>query len=131
MVSDRWIDICVLARELSRPTQPTVYYRAIVVHSSAHDKRRYKRINRSLPLDSKQLEKDCKKATVIVYLYREDIQAAGEKRIRQAGFSYPQIQIDLEEVPTISYGRANIDKPKLILRYEYMLTAAVSEATKK
>ncbi len=77
VTADDWIDIGALAEERSRPKRPTAHYkaydstvelydktyRAIVVHSSAHDKRRHKRIDRLLKQDRNQLEKICKQVT--------------------------------------------------------------------
>lgn len=76
--ADDWIDIGPLAEERSRPKRPTAHYkayegtvelydktyRAIVVHSSAHDKRRHKRIDRLLKQDRKQLEQACRQAVL-------------------------------------------------------------------
>ena len=97
VASDRWIDIGPLAEERDRPKRPVARYRAydgvvelygktyraIVVHSSAHDKRRHKRIDRLLKQERKQLEADCKQATAAPYYCRADARAAGEKLIRQ------------------------------------------------
>jgi transposase len=72
VASDQWIDIGPLAEEHDRPKRPIAHYRAndgtvelygktlraIVVHSSAHDKQRHKRIDR-LAKDRKRLEADC------------------------------------------------------------------------
>ena len=77
VAADQWIEIGALAEEPSRPKRPTAryrlyessvelygsLYRAIVVHSSTHDKRRHKRIERLLKKDRKQLEHDFKQAT--------------------------------------------------------------------
>jgi len=69
VAADDWIDIGPLAEERDRPNRPIACYRAydgtvelygktyraIVVHSSAHDKRRHKRIDRMLKQDRKQV----------------------------------------------------------------------------
>jgi transposase len=69
VAADDWIDIGPLAEERDRPKRPVARYRAydgtvelygktyraLVVHSSAHDKRRHKRIDRMLKQDRKQL----------------------------------------------------------------------------
>jgi hypothetical protein len=81
-----------LAEERERPHRPVAYYRvydgtvalyektyrAIVVHSSAHDKRRHKRIDRMLKQDRKQLEADCKKVTDTVFYCRADARPAAD-----------------------------------------------------
>ena len=80
--ADQWIDIGPLADEPDRPKRSTAHYktfestvdlygktyRAIVVHSSAHDKRRHKRIDRILKEDRKQLEKLCKEVHIFSFL---------------------------------------------------------------
>jgi transposase len=145
VASDGWIDIGPLAEEPDRPKRPIAHYRAyegtvelygnlyraIVVHSSAHDKRRHKRIDRMLQQDRKQLEVDCKEATATAYYCREDAQAAGQKLIRKSGSSYHQLQINVEEVPKYGRGRPAAGKPRKVLRYEYRLAATLVEAPEK
>ena len=145
VASDRWIDIGALAEEPDRPKRPVATYRAydgsvdlygntyraIVVHSSAHDKRRHKRIDRMLKQDRKQLEADVKAATAAAYYCREDAQAAGEKLIRKAKSSYHRLQIDVEKIPKYGRGRPAAGKPRKVLRYEYRLTAAIQESAEK
>ena len=106
-------------------------YRAIVVHSSAHDKRRQKRIDRLLKQDRKQLDADCKKATDTVYYCRADAQAAADRLIRQSGASYHHLQSDVQEVPKYGRGRPALGKPRKVLRYEYRVTTTVAEAPGK
>jgi len=86
--SNNWIDIGPLAEEPDRPKRPTAHYkfydgtvelygktyRAIVVHSSAYDKRRHKRIDRLLEKDRKQLDKTCKESTSRAFFCRADAQ---------------------------------------------------------
>jgi len=143
--SDQWIEIGPLAEEHDRPKRPTAHYRAydgtvelygkifraIVVHSSAHDKRRHKRIDRLLQQDRKQLEADCKQATAIAYFCREDAQAAGEKLIRKSGAGYHRLRVDVEKIPKYGRGRPAAGKPRPVLRYEYQLTATILEAPDK
>ena len=143
--SDQWIDIGPLAEEHDRPKRPIAHYRAydgtvelygktlraIVVHSSAHDKRRHKRIDRLLQQDRKRLEADCKQATATAYFCRADAQVAGEKLIRKSGTGYHRLQVDVDKVPKYGRGRPAAGKPRPVLRYEYRLTATISEAPEK
>ena len=145
VASDRWIDIGPLAEERDRPKRPVARYRAydgivelygkayraIVVHSSAHDKRRHKRIDRLLKQDRKQLEADCKQATAAPYYCHADARAAGEKLIRKSNSSYHRLQIDVQKVPKYGRGRPAAGRPRPVLRYEYRLTTAISEAADK
>jgi transposase len=145
VAADDWIDIGPLAEAHSRPKRPTAHYkvyestvdlygktyRAIVVHSSAHDKRRHKRIDRLLTKDRDQLEKACKEATATAFFCRADAQVAAEKLIHSANMSYHQIMTDIEKVPRFGRGRPAKDKPRTPLRYEYVLTTKIVEAPEK
>jgi len=145
VISDQWIDIGPLAEAPDRPKRPVASYRAydgtvelygksyrsIVVHSSAHDKRRHKRIDRLLKQDRKQLENECKAATAAAYYCREDAQAAGDKLMRKSKSSYYRLKIGVEEVPKYNRGRPATNKPRSVLRYEYRLTTILLEAPEK
>jgi len=142
---DDWVDIGPLAEEYSRPKRPTAHYkaydstvelygktyRAIVVHSSAYDKRRHKRIDRLLQKDRKQLEKTCKQAIDTAFFCRADAQAASEKLIHTASGGYHRIMVDIEKLPKYGRGRPAQNKPRTVLRYEYRLTAKIVEAPEK
>lgn len=145
VASDRWIDIGPLAEEPDRPKRPIAHYRAydgsvelhgktyraIVVHSSAHDKRRHNRIDRMLKQDRQQLEADCKQATATAYFCHADAQAAGEKLIRRSEAGYHRLRVDVEKVPKYGRGRPAEGKPRKVLRYEYRLTTTILEAPEK
>jgi transposase len=145
VIADQWIDIGPLAEEPSRARRPTAryrtydstvelygnIYRAIVVHSSAHDKRRHKRIDRLLKQDRKALEHDCKQATATAYFCRKDAQVAGEKLIRTANAGYHRLEVTIEKVSRYGRGRPAKDKPRPVLRYEYLLTSTITEAPEK
>ena len=143
--ADEWMDIGQIAEERDHPKRPVAHYRtydgtvdlygktyrAIVVHSSAHDKRRHKRIDRMLKQDRKQIEADCKKVAGTVYYCRADAQAAADKLIRQSNNRYHDIQVDVQEVPKYGRGRPALGKPRKVSRYEYRLTATVLESPDK
>ena len=143
--ADNWIDIGPLAEEYSRPKRPTARYkaydsivdlygktyRAIVVHSSAHDKRRHKRIDRLLKQDRSQLEKVCRQVTDTAFFCRADAQVASEKLIHTATGGYHRITADIEKIPKYGRGRPVQNKPRTVLRYEYRLTAKIVEAPEK
>lgn len=145
VANDEWIDIGPLAEEPDSHKRPTAHYRAydgtvelygktyraIVVHSSAHDKRRHKRIDRMLQQDRKQLEADCKQARATAYYCHADAQAAGEKLVRKSGSSYYRLQIDVEKVPKYGRGRPAAGKTRKVLRYEYRLITTILEAPEK
>lgn len=145
VTADDWIDIGPLAEEKSRPKRPTAQYRAyessvalygktyraIVIHSSAHDKRRHKRIDRLLAKDCQQLDQACKEATATAFFCRADAQAAAEKLMHSANMSYHQLTTSIKKVPKFGRGRPTKDKPRTPLRYEYVLTTKIVEAPEK
>jgi transposase len=145
VTSDNWIDIGPLAEEPDRPKRPTAHYkfydstvelygktyRAIVVHSSAYDKRRHKRIDRLLEKDRKQLDKTCKQTTSRAFFCRADAQVAEEKLIRTANASYHRVITDIEEVPKFGRGRPVEGKPRTALRQEYELKTTIVESPEK
>ena len=142
---DDWIDIGPLAEERDHPNRPVARYqaydgtvelygktyRAIVVHSSAHDKRRHKRIDRMLKKDRKQIAADCKEVDKTVYYCQADAKAAAEKLIHKSGSSYHRLRVDVEEVPKYRRGRPASGKPREVLRYEYRLVTTIAEASDK
>lgn len=145
VAGDNWIDIGPLAEEDSQPKRPVARYRAsegavklygrtyraIVVHSSAYDKRRHKRIDRLLEKDRKQLEVHCKKATATTYYCRRDAQVAAEKLIHKSQTGYHRLSVDIEEVPKYGRGRPKAGKPRPILGYEYQLITNISQSPEK
>jgi transposase len=145
VTADDWIDIGPLAEEPSRPKRPTALYRAydstvelygktyraIVIYSSAHDKRRHKRIDRLLIKDCQQIEQACKEATATAFFCRADAQAAADKLMHSANMSYHQITINIKKVPKFGRGRPAKDKPRTALRYEYVLTTKIMEDPEK
>jgi transposase len=143
--ADQWINIGELAEEPGSKKRPNatyrVYdgtvelygkpYRAIVVHSSSHDKRRHKRIDRLLKDDRKQIDSECKQATTKAFFCREDAQAAGEALIRKANTGYHKVEISIDKIPKYRRGRPAQNRPRPVHRYEYQLVAAVVEVPEK
>jgi transposase len=145
VAGDQWIEIGPMAEESGSNKRPVARYRAyegavelygkayraIVVHSSAHDKRCHKRIDRLLKQDRKQLEDHCKQATGTTYYCQKDAKVAGDKLISKSNNGYHQLQIDIKEVPKYGRGRPKAGQPRQVLRYEYRLTATIKEVSEK
>ena len=133
--ADNWIDFGKLNQTpatLKRPaadyqgyeTTVDLYgqqYRAIVVHSSAHDKRRHKRIDRLLVQKRKELEAYCKKINSAPFYCRPDAQVAAEKITRAASGSYHCVQYEINKVAKYSRGRPAKAMPRTPLGYEYLV----------
>lgn len=89
---NNWIDLGIISETQATDKRPAAHYkvcdsivelygtsyRAIVVHSSAYDKRRQKKIDRLLKKNKKELEQACKKITTS-YFCEADALAAAEK----------------------------------------------------
>ncbi len=100
-------------------------YRAIVVHSSAHDKRRHKRIDRVLEQKRKELEVHCKKVNSGPFYCREDAETSADKIIKAAAGSYHNVRYDIRKVPKYPRGRPAKEAARTPLTYEYRLDVKI------
>ena len=106
-------------------------YRAIVVHSSAHDKRRHKRIDRLLAKKRKDLDALCKKIRSASYYCRADAQAAADKLQAAAVGSYHNCDCSIEKVAKFGRGRPVKDEPRTPTGYEYQLHLKITPDPEK
>ena len=140
--TDQWIDIGVVAETehtLKRPaarykafdTTVTLYdvsYRAIVIHSSAHDKRRHKRIDRLLKKSKEELKQLTKKIVAKSYYCEADAQAAVQKLTGLAKQTdYYQISASIDKVAKYRRGRPKKGEERIPERYEYHLEISFDE----
>jgi len=136
--ADAWVDIGRLAQEVTekRPqasyrvfeSTATLYdvtYRAIVVHSSAHDKRRNNRIDRLLETHRRECEGIVKQAST-PFFCRPDAEAAAEK-LTACGSLYHRLEVDIEAVPRYPRGRPVKGTERTPERYEYILKTTIHE----
>ena len=79
-------------------------YRAVVIHSSAHDKRRQKRIDRELKADREVLERQCKVVYKNDFFCLTDVQAAREE-LEKTKCKYYVLNTEIEERPRYKRGR--------------------------
>ena len=79
-------------------------YRAVVIHSSAHDRRRQKRIERELQAEHKTLQAELKKTCKIDYACHADAEAA-TGRLANTKATYSTITAQVEERPKYKRGR--------------------------
>lgn len=145
VAAGKWENVGTLADDSGSEKRPSAHYktqdidvelfgktyRAIVVHSSAHDKRRHKRIDRTIEDDYKKLEKLCKTATATPFFCEKDAKAASEKLLRSAVSSYHTVVTDIKEVPKYGRGRPVTGQPRTITGYEYVLSATIHQVPEK
>jgi transposase len=100
-------------------------YRAVVIHSSAHDRRRQKRIERELQAEHKSLLIEIKKACKIAYACHADAEAAAQ-RMATTKASYYSIQAQVEERPRYKRGRPK-GGMKEVAEMRYGISAVITE----
>src|SRR5919108_1653522 len=119
-----WEDIGVLAH--TKPTQQrpvtsykayegevTLYgtpYRAVVVHSSAQDKRRQQRLARDIQTSYSTMQTAARAAEQQEYFCRADADAAAA-RLRAVSAPYHLVDVTVEERPVYGRGRPSLQKP--------------------
>jgi transposase len=134
-----WEEVGVLAETKPTKNRPvasyqahesavTLYgrpYRAVVVHSSAHDKRRQKRLDRELQTSYTTLQAAVRAAGKQEYFCRADAEAAAEKlRARQT--DYHRVDVSVEERPQYGKGRPSTRKPREVKAMRYGLQAGLT-----
>ncbi len=101
-------------------------YRAVVVHSDAHDKRRQKKLTRRLRESRESAEQALKRASKVEYFCREDAEAAAEK-LRNEKMPYHAYQCRVEEKVTYARGRPPKNGERKVTKVRYILTGEVAE----
>ena len=99
-------------------------YRAVVVHSDAHDKRRQKKLERRLRESRERAERALKRASKVEYFCREDAQAAAEK-LTSEKTPYHSCQCTVTEKVTYARGRPPKSGERKVSRIRYILTGDV------
>jgi len=104
-------------------------YRAVVVHSDAHDKRRQKKLERRLRESRERAERALKRASKVEYFCREDAQTAAEKlqseRTRGEKTPYHSCQCTVAEKVTYARGRPPKNGERKVAKVRYVLTGEV------
>jgi len=95
-----------------------VWYRALVVHSDAHDERRVKKLERTLAMDKAEVERIAREQEKIEYACLPDAQAA-VLRLPEGRFHALVGQV--EEEPIYTTGRPKANGKRKIKRTAYRL----------
>jgi len=122
-----WDEVGVLAH--TKPTQHrpatsykasegevTLYgtpYRAVVIHSSAQDKRRQQRLERAIQASYSTMQTDAHTAEQQEYFCRADAEAAAAK-LRAVPTAYHLMDVTVEERPLESRGRPSSTTPRAV-----------------
>ena len=140
VVLDEWRDLGRLAGTKPTVKRPeTVYgiyeakvtlhgevYRAVVVHSSAHDKRRLKKMDRELKKDRKAVEALAGDEAKREYFCRRDAEAA-MAGLLAARSDFHELAVEILERPKLRRGRPKKDGTREVKEIRYALAVTVKE----
>ena len=101
-------------------------YRAVVVHSDAHDKRRQKKLDRLLSESLAEAGSILEDAGGIEYFCREDAQAAADK-LASGGSSCHYCDCEVKEKVTYYRGRPPKNGKRKVSRIRYVLEGKLAE----
>jgi transposase len=103
-------------------------YRAIVVHSSAHDLRRQKRLERELDASLKAITAQAKAWESKTLLCQADAEAAAQEAMAQPT-AYHRLEVRVVERPRYGRGRPKRGGARTPIAMEYGLVAEILEDT--
>jgi transposase len=139
-----WEDVGVLAHTKPTKHRPvtsykayegevTLYgtlYRAVVVHSSAQDKRRQQRLARDIQTSYSTIQTTARAAEQQEYFCRADADAAAAQ-IRAVSAAYHRLEVAVEERLVYGRGRPSAHKPRPITTRRYRLKTAIRPQTER
>jgi transposase len=138
--AERWTDVGCIAVTPASKNRPnasyrvheetvTLYdkhYRAIVVHSSAHDKRRQKRLERELAASLKEANAMAAALKKKRFFCRADAEQAARELMAQTT-AYHRLEVQIAECPRYGPGRPKQGVPRTPITIEYELSAKNTE----
>jgi len=138
--SDQWKEVGRIAKTLPTKNRPgasyrvreasvTLYgkdYRAVVVHSSAHDKRRQKRLDRELRASCTEIGQVVKSREKKTFFCRPDAEVAAAE-LRAQTTAYHRLKVWIEERHRYARGRPKKNVPRTPVATEYVLRAEAIE----
>ncbi len=141
VLADDWKDIGTLSEDSGSEKRPPAHYRyvesmvsiddiiyrAVVIHSSANDKRRRKRIDRMLKSDRIKLEKEIKASTKEPFKCRPDAEAAAARLSHIAEKGQHRVTFDITEIARYGKGRPKKDQPRIPKGFEYKVSATIEQ----
>jgi transposase len=105
-------------------------YRAVVVHSSAHDQRRLKRLERELKASRRDTEQVAKAAAKKTFFCRADA-AAAAAAVRAYPSAFHQLSVRIEERPRYGRGRPKKNAAKTPVAIDLCSISRSSSSTRR
>ncbi len=138
--SQSWQDYGILAATEPTRNRPGVHYRgfetsvtlydqtyrAIVVHSSAHDRRRQKRLDREVEAEHASWSQKLAQIEKTFYYCMADTQAAMSS-LQKETLRFHDIQLSIEEKPLYARGRPKADGTRTVKQMRYAITGALRQ----
>jgi len=136
--SQSWQDYGILAATAPTRNRPGVHYRgyettvtlygqtyrAIVTHSSAHDRRRQKRLDREVQREHGTWSKKLAQLEKTLYFCMADTEAA-MARAQDESPRYHHIELRIEERPLYARGRPKADGSRTLKQMRYAITGTL------
>ncbi len=138
---DEWVELGKLSDTMETTKRPAaVYktwetkailhnktYRAVVIHSSAHDKRRQKRIERELKKAHTELSKKIKELSKQEFFCQADALKAAEK-IQKGSSVFFKPEMQIVEIPKYRRGRPKKDGSRTLEKMMYCVNFNIVES---
>jgi transposase len=105
-------------------------YRAVVVHSSAQDKRRQQRLARDIQTSYSTIQTTARAAEQQEYFCRADADAAAAQ-LRAVSAAYHRLEVAVEEQLVYGRGRPSAHKPRPVTAIRYRLKTTISPQTER
>lgn len=106
-------------------TQVELYgrtYRAIVVHSTSHDKRRLKKTDKQIAADKEAFKKLSKELSKIYFNCKADAQRHADALLKQTTLLFHELNFTIEENPIYQRGRPRQGQPRKIKQQRYQIS---------
>jgi transposase len=101
-------------------------YRVVVVHSSAHDQRRLKRLSREIKASEQELQRERKSLQRQTFFCQADAETAAAEA-RQSRTPYHTLEVQVEQRPQYARGRPKKDGAKTLKAMHYGFVVRVLE----
>ena len=138
--SNQWEELGQLSRTKPTANRPaalyrvaettvTLYdkpYRVVVVHSSAHDKRRQKKIKRELAKESASIGKNFREQCLSEYACEADAKAAAQSWASQP-CRYHDLSYEIQPLYTYARGRPKKDQPRQVAKVRYRVSCHLEQ----
>ncbi len=140
VTADKWEEVGRLVRTRPTADRPatlyravestvTLYgneYRAVVVHSSAHDKRRQEKIDREPAREKTALEKSFEQQCMHEYACEADAGSAAQRRAAQPARCH-DLAWEIERHCTYAGGRPKKGEPPKVTRVQYRVSSRIEQ----